>query len=135
MSSLGDRTIIPPYGVFGGLSPRARACGHYGDTRIKKVGEREFKHVTELTGAISPSKWARVAIYRGDVLEAILPGGGGYGEPFERDPELVLRDVLNEYISIESTEELYGVVIDLHEMKVDYRATEELRGRKKKRTR
>ena len=133
LSSLGDRTIFPPYGVFGGLSPKARGCGHYGDTRIKKAGQSEFKHVTELAGAVSPSKWARVVIYRGDALEAIIPGGGGYGEPFERDPALVLWDVLNEYISLESVKELYGVIIDPNEMKVDYRATEELRGRKRDR--
>ena len=118
LSSLGDRTKIPPYGVFGGLSPKARACGHYGDTRIKRAAEGEFRHVTELTGAVSPSKWARVAIHRGDVLETVLPGGGGYGDPYERDPELVLWDVLNEYISVDSAREFYGVVIDPQQMKL-----------------
>jgi len=37
------------------------------------------------------------------------PGGGGYGNPFERDPELVLSDVINGYVSVEAAREAYGV--------------------------
>jgi N-methylhydantoinase B len=40
-----------------------------------------------------------------------LPGGGGYGDPFERDPEQVLADVVNGYVSIEAAERDYGVVV------------------------
>lgn len=40
-----------------------------------------------------------------------LPGGGGYGDPFERDPERVLEDVINGYVSIEAAERDYGVVV------------------------
>jgi N-methylhydantoinase B len=40
-----------------------------------------------------------------------LPGGGGYGEPFERDPERVLEDVINGYVSVETAERDYGVVV------------------------
>ena len=39
------------------------------------------------------------------------PGGGGYGHPCERDPESVLRDVVNGYVSIEAAERDYGIVI------------------------
>jgi N-methylhydantoinase B len=39
------------------------------------------------------------------------PGGGGYGDPFERDPERVLGDVVNGYVSIEAAEREYGVSI------------------------
>ena len=129
LSSLGDRTIFPAYGVFGGGSPKARECGHYGDTWMKRAGEEEFKHFTECAGTISPSKWSRVVMRRGDVLETFTPGGGGYGDPLTRDPEQVLGDVINEYVSVECAKELYGVVIDAQQMKVDLRATEELRGR------
>jgi len=38
-------------------------------------------------------------------------GGGGYGDPFERDPNAVLEDVLNGYVSIEAAARDYGVVI------------------------
>ncbi len=40
-----------------------------------------------------------------------LPGGGGYGPPFEREPEQVLADVVNGYVSLEAAEREYGVVI------------------------
>lgn len=40
-----------------------------------------------------------------------LPGGGGYGKPFERDPQCVLEDVVNGYVSIEAAERDYGVVV------------------------
>jgi N-methylhydantoinase B len=40
------------------------------------------------------------------------PGGGGYGDPLERDPERVLADVVDGYVSIESAREDYGVVVE-----------------------
>ena len=40
-----------------------------------------------------------------------LPGGGGFGHPFERDPQSLVRDVLNGYVSIEGARDNYGVVI------------------------
>jgi len=45
------------------------------------------------------------------VIELNLPGGGGYGNPMERDPEQVLYDVVNRYVSIKKAESDYGVVI------------------------
>ncbi len=45
------------------------------------------------------------------VIKMNLPGGGGYGNPFERDPDQVLNDVVNQYVSIEQAESDYGVVI------------------------
>jgi N-methylhydantoinase B len=44
-------------------------------------------------------------------VETALPGGGGYGDPFERDPQAVLDDVLNGYVSLEAAAREYGVVI------------------------
>jgi len=44
-------------------------------------------------------------------VETALPGGGGYGNPFERDPFAVLDDVLNGYVSIDAAARKYGVVI------------------------
>ncbi|MBV9355347.1 MAG: hydantoinase B/oxoprolinase family protein [Chloroflexi bacterium] len=44
-------------------------------------------------------------------VDTALPGGGGYGDPFTREPAAVLDDVLNGYVSIEAAERDYGVVI------------------------
>jgi N-methylhydantoinase B len=61
--------------------------------------------------------------------------GGGWGDPFTREPERVLRDVRNEYVSQESARELYGVVIDgdpdrdPEGLRIDEQKTAALRGR------
>jgi N-methylhydantoinase B len=67
----------------------------------------------------------------GDVIQFHSAGGGGYGDPLQRDPEAVEADVRNGYVSIESAREDYGVVIDPASLKADSAATEQLRtGRK-----
>ena len=48
---------------------------------------------------------------RGSVLRWITNGGGGWGDPLRRDPEAVLRDVRDEYVSIENARSDYGVVV------------------------
>jgi N-methylhydantoinase B len=47
----------------------------------------------------------------GDVYLHRMAGGGGWGDPFERDPEAVAHDVRNEKVSVDAAGELYGVVI------------------------
>jgi N-methylhydantoinase B/oxoprolinase/acetone carboxylase alpha subunit len=54
--------------------------------------------------------------------------GGGYGDPFERDPALVLRDWREELVSAASAERDYGVVIDVAADAVDEAATAQRRG-------
>ena len=63
----------------------------------------------------------------GDVVIMDAAGGGGYGEPLDRDPERVREDVMQGYVSLEKAREDYGVVIDPGIMEVDVAATEELR--------
>ena len=55
---------------------------------------------------------ARHVMNKDDVVYMVTCTGGGYGNPLERDPELVARDVKNEYISIRQAEEDYGVIVD-----------------------
>lgn len=68
----------------------------------------------------------------GDIITFYNPGGGGYGDPLERDPEMVDSDVSNGYVSLEKAREDYGVVIDPKTMKLDLKATQELRDSIKK---
>jgi N-methylhydantoinase B len=63
----------------------------------------------------------------GDVVVMDAAGGGGFGDPLERDPEMVREDVMQGYVSLQRAKEDYGVVIDAVAMKVDTVATEELR--------
>ena len=56
-----------------------------------------------------------------------MMGGGGVGRPYERDPELVREDVINEFVSLERAREDYGVIIDPNTLSVDYKATNQIR--------
>jgi N-methylhydantoinase B len=58
------------------------------------------------------SKEQDIAMKAGDRVRVGTPGGGGYGDPLERDPEKVLRDVTLGYYTAEQARALFGVVID-----------------------
>ncbi|MCL1631576.1 hydantoinase B/oxoprolinase family protein [Sporolactobacillus sp. CPB3-1] len=73
-----------------------------------------------------PSKVPYKKTHAGEVLEIVGPCGGGYGNPFERAPESVLADVLDEYISLERARKEFGVVIE--DGKIIWEETELLRG-------
>jgi len=63
----------------------------------------------------------------GDIIWTKSGGGGGVGDPLDRDLEKVRLDALNEYISVEVARNIYGVVIKPETFEVDYEATTELR--------
>lgn len=78
--------------------------------------------------------FSNVPIGEGDTFVRPSSGGGGFGDPLDRDPEAVLEDVIDEYVSIERAETDYGVVIqavdpDRCEYTIDRRATKEQRDR------
>ncbi len=58
------------------------------------------------------SKDQNILIEEGDTIRVSTPGGGGYGNPFQRDPELVSRDVHRGYYSSEEVQERFGVVLN-----------------------
>src|SRR5579875_248115 len=62
-----------------------------------------------------------------DVVSMVCMGGGGFGDPLERDPALVLKDVKNSLVSNEYAEKVYGVIIETPAMNVDFSKTEEKR--------
>jgi len=64
----------------------------------------------------------------GDEVTIDAPGGGGCGQPFEREPEMVADDVAQGYVSLESARNDYGVVIDPVTLKVNMEETRKLRG-------
>ena len=64
------------------------------------------------------------------MIEFHSAGGGGYGNPLERDPEAVERDVVNGYVSVDRARDDYGVVIDPDTLKVDLEATRKRREKK-----
>ena len=64
---------------------------------------------------------------KGDVYRLITAGAGGWGDPLERDPELVLKDIRDEKVSVKRAREAYGVVINEQTMQVDIAETQKLR--------
>ncbi len=73
------------------------------------------------------SKDQDILIGPGDQIRVSTPGGGGYGDPFERDPQLVARDVERGYYRTEEAEKLFGVVLTPSSCEVDVAATKTLR--------
>ncbi len=57
------------------------------------------------------SIFSDVPIFKGDVFSRPTAGGGGYGDPLDRDPKAVLEDVIDDYVSVERARKDYGVVI------------------------
>jgi len=65
----------------------------------------------------------------GEVLANNTGGGGGYGDPFERDPVRVSADVRNGFVSAAAASREYGVVVDASTFAIDEEATHRLRSR------
>jgi N-methylhydantoinase B len=61
-----------------------------------------------------------------------MASGGGYGDPLDRDPRLVLEDIIEGLVSAKAAQEVYGVVLDEKKEAVDLTATESLRTNLKK---
>jgi N-methylhydantoinase B len=91
-----DRVKCPPWGVRGGGTAKAGQV-----TIVKPSGKRDVVH-----------KVKEYFLERGDMVYVETGGGGGYGPPDQRAVELVQRDLIRGYISIESAEKNYGVTVD-----------------------
>jgi N-methylhydantoinase B len=75
------------------------------------------------------SKVAGLRLRQGDLLSVEFAGGGGWGSPYERDPERVHGDVVRNYVSPARAREDYGVVLT-SELAIDAEATARLRAQK-----
>ena len=105
---LSDRDIAGPKGIFGGMDGRKAFYILNPDEQTEQVTELSSKCVVELKP--------------GDTVSFQTPGGG-YGSPFERDPNAVLLDVVGGKINIQRAHDLYGVVIDTESTSVNEIAT------------
>jgi N-methylhydantoinase B len=105
-----DRWFVPPWGVNGG-KPGARA---------RKILEK-----ADGTQTIVGNKVEDLAIEAGDILHFITWGGGGWGDPLERAPELVAKEIRQGLVTSEGAKS-YGVIADSDGV-LDTAATEALR--------
>jgi N-methylhydantoinase B/oxoprolinase/acetone carboxylase alpha subunit len=104
----GDRTVDPPRGLRGGGDGLPG-----GITLIGADGsERPL-----------PAKFSGYVIRAGEAIRLEGPMGGGYGDPLERDPADVLRDVRDGHVSIDEAAHHYGVVLTADGTAVDTEAT------------
>ncbi|MBT6137720.1 MAG: methylhydantoinase [Rhodospirillaceae bacterium] len=103
-----DHGRFGPQGAFGGSDGGPNLLS------VERDGERYVPpHL---------SKDQAVPISAGDVVHVSTPGGGGYGNPLSRDPDLVLRDVTRGYYDIDQAADLFGVILEAG--KVDREATD-----------
>ncbi|MBI2873674.1 MAG: hydantoinase B/oxoprolinase family protein [Firmicutes bacterium] len=123
-----SRRYPPSWGVFGGGPGCAAWVKLKRESNVYDVLKERVPVYEEVGGEeeIMPQKFV-TEFRRGDTFRCMSPGGGGHGDPLEREPERVLEDVLDEYISLESAKRLYGVIIDLPNRVVDQKATATLR--------
>lgn len=105
-----DRRAIRPYGLYGGRAGKPSMNYLNPDGNNQVLTTKPTMNITQ-----------------GDVFRHELAGGGGWGDPYKRDPEAVLRDVRNELVTEAAAREEYGVVVDTEAWTVDQAATEALR--------
>ena len=96
MALRSTKHTVAPKGLEGGMPGRTGKC-------TLDPGTDKAREI--------PSRYSDHLLRPGDVVLLETPGGGGLGNPRERDPERVLNDVRNGYVSIEKARELYGVAI------------------------
>ncbi|MBM3650253.1 MAG: hydantoinase B/oxoprolinase family protein [Alphaproteobacteria bacterium] len=107
-----DAIDHPPWGVAGGQAGRAGRC----TVNPGRPDQRALKPLSD--GNL---------LKRGDVIRLETGGGGGWGHPFDREPERVLADVRGGFVSRDSAERDYGVILSRDSRSVDAAATAERR--------
>jgi N-methylhydantoinase B len=110
------RVFYPPWGLWNGKPGR-------GGSNSMKLSEGSDWE---------PVPTSRLSVSPGAVVKAETTGGGGWGDPLDRDPQRVLYDVENYYISRDAARDDYGVV--LVDEDVDLTATATLRAQMRKAT-
>ncbi|HKP17918.1 MAG TPA: hydantoinase B/oxoprolinase family protein [Gaiellaceae bacterium] len=99
-----DRNVHPPFGLADGM---AGACN--GLTLEIDGVEQDF---CTRFGTISPSKFSNIKVPKGSIYRIYAGGGGGYGAPEERPPELVAADVRAGLVTPDAARTHYKVAVD-----------------------
>ena len=105
VSMMMDHVKSGALGLFGG------ATGGLSGVWLRRAGERELLTFPQAFGVVSPSKFADVVVHDGDRVRIDSAGGAGYGDPSERDVEMVLADVREGFVSAEAAAREYRVAI------------------------
>ena len=111
ISYICDRERAIVWGIEGGLPSMPHGLS------IKRAGAEE----EDWLGSV----FSDVPIGSGDVFSRPTAGGGGFGDPLERDPALVLEDVADDYVSIERAAKDYGIVLTVVDAEICAYAVDE----------
>jgi N-methylhydantoinase B len=98
LSVLAERAVLPPFGVCGG------AAGATNRFWIRRDGR-------PVQPSPLPGKVSAFPVLSGDILLMESSGGGGFGDPLERDPAMVAADLVEGYVTPAAAEAIYGVVL------------------------
>jgi N-methylhydantoinase B len=93
--TVAKKTKVRPWALAGGQEPEPNALVAYPDT------DREWHVSTK-----------RVQVQPGDRFRVVTAGGGGHGDPRDRDPQAVRDDVLDGFVSPNAARDLYGVDVE-----------------------
>ena len=102
-SQLTDRHEHQAWGLQGG------GKGAPGQTLFKAAKSETWQTMVEAFQKRSTSKWSNVIIQPGDRIQLLTPGGGGWGNPQERDPTLIEEDLAEGWVSPEAARTKYGL--------------------------
>jgi N-methylhydantoinase B/oxoprolinase/acetone carboxylase alpha subunit len=105
INALGDRFLIPPFGLDGGNPGGCSAL------LMKSSATGNWQTIQEAFGTKSPSKFHGTKANHGVWFSIISGGGGGFGNPAERPPQAVVRDAENGYVSRDGARRDYGVAV------------------------
>jgi N-methylhydantoinase B len=117
------------HGMFGGYPGAPSVMLLMERTKVNELiaANRPPTDTAVLGGQEKILPYCNFEITESDVLYMRVASGGGYGDPLERDPEWVRRDVLNSIVSAAAAREIYGVVLTGVNFTVDHEATRQLR--------
>lgn len=110
--------------AFRGEGLYTPSCFGAAGGRAGEVGQMDL---TFADGGMEPAPKYAVRHYGPLTLRSASPGGGGWGEPRQREPRRVLRDIRDGVVSREAGEEIYGVTLSADGKSVDEAATAALR--------
>jgi N-methylhydantoinase B len=105
LTIVAERGSVPPYGLFGGKSAQP--------TRVELIRAGKT--------TVLPTKTAPLVVAPGDELILKCAGGGGYGDPRERDVRRLQRDIDDGYVSTRTAREVYGATLEEDPSRTDGR--------------
>lgn len=135
LNSGTDRSVCPPWGALGGKPGLANKIGLKTmglppgsvDVNSREILAVPFTYAERPDPEHNTGKFMDIMVPAGSRAVVMSGGGGGFGDPKERELARVIDDVRNGYVSIESAKEDYGVVIEPATMMVDEVKTRGLR--------